>query len=409
MKVKRPPRTSKSRSLKTVVHGGKARGMSHRQVNRALPPETAPGRDTTAGGSGYHTLRMMASPRSAQEDIQLTRNAWSRIVAEGGTQQSPLRVEGGNFSLSLDPERYPLFPAADGGKILVDAEGTLPPFVKEILREKEPGVRIVSETPSNRKRFFSALLSAARFYSVEDNFSVHFGSDPKVTVTSDFKIEKSQESLLNNDVILLNIEEKRMGLPPSLTSQLEKEGFHVVDLSHRPSTEPPVARHVLYSVTSGTQQGIADAVLSAFSVSAQQNRDIELDDGSLSGVSLSVRVDRYIETGGRKILLSFNEANPVQYTLLKLLQLKGYQVVTIHPMDDFRKVAEKVFSALRISAAFGTHHLGDSRESAVDVQLSGFVVGGTARNEGNTFLTNVGVDPLIREIAGFKGYTVIDK
>ena len=409
VKGKRATRNAKARSMKTIVHARKARGMAHRPGNRAIPPETAPGRDTAAGGSGYHTLRMMASPRSAQEDIQLTRNAWSRIVAEGGTQQAPLRVEGGNFSLSLDPERYPLLPAADGGKILVDAEGTLPPFVKDILREKEPGVRIVSETPSNLKRFFSALLSAARFYSVEDNFSVHFGSDPKVTVTSDFKIEKSPESLLNNDVILLNIVEKRMGLPPSLTSQLEKEGFHVVDLSPRPSAEPSVARHVLYSVTSGTQQGIADAILSAFSVTSQPNRDIELDDGSLSGVRLSVRVDRYLEAGGRKVLLSFNEANPVQYTLLKLLQLKGYQVVTIHPTDDFRKVSEKVLSALRISAAFGTHHLGDSRESSVDVQLSGFVVGKTAKNEGSTFLTNVGVDPLIREIAGFKGYTVIDK
>jgi hypothetical protein len=409
VKGKRATRSAKARSLKTVVHARKARGMAHRPGNRAIPPETAPGRDTAAGGSGYHTLRMMASPRSAQEDIQLTRNAWRRIVAEGGTQQAPLRVEGGNFSLSLDPERYPLLPAADGGKILVDAEGTLPPFVKDILREKEPGVRIVSETPSNLKRFFSALLSAARFYSVEDNFSVHFGSDPKVTVTSDFKIEKSPESLLNNDVILLNIAEKRMGLPPSLTSQLEKEGFHVVDLSPRTSDEPSVARHVLYSVTSGTQQGIADAILSVFSVTSQPNRDIELDDGSLSGVRLSVRVDRYLETGGRKVLLSFNEANPVQYTLLKLLQLKGYQVVTIHPTDDFRKVSEKVLSALRISASFGTHHLGDSRESSVDVQLSGFVVGGAAKTEGSTFLTNVGVDPLIREIAGFKGYTVIDK
>jgi hypothetical protein len=406
---KRSAHTAKARSLKRVAHGKKSRGMSRKPESRANPPGNSTDKDTAAGGAGYHTLQMMASPRSSQENIQLTRNAWSRIVGDGDTQQAPLRVEGGNFSLSLDPERYPLFPAADGGKILIDAEGTLPPFVKDILRENEPGVRIVSEPPSNRKRFFSALLAAARFYSVEDNFSVRFGSDPKVTVTSDFKIEKSQESLINNNVILLNIAEKRMGLPHSLTSQLEKEGFHVVDLSPGPTAVPSVARHVLYSVTDGTQQGIVDAILSAFAVSALQNKDIALDDGSLSGVSLSVRVDRYLEAGGRKVLLSFSEANPVQYTLLKLLQLKGYQVVTIHPSDDFRKVTEKVLSALRISAAFGTHHLGDSRESSVDVQLSGFVVGGTAKNEGSTFLTNVGVDPLIREIAGFKGYTVVDK
>jgi hypothetical protein len=352
---------------------------------------------------------MMAPTRSEQEAIQLTRIAWNRIVASGETQQAPLRVEGGNFSLSLDPERYPLFPAADGGKILVDAEGALPPFVKEILREKEPGVRVVSEKPSNRKRFISALLAAARFYSVEDNFAVHFGSDPKVTVTSDFKIEKTPESLMNNDVILLNIAENHSGMPDSVTSLLEKEGFRVIDMSPPPPAQPPIARHTLFSVTEGTQQGIADAILSAFSISSAANRDIELDDGSLTGVSLSVRVDRYLEAAGRKILLSFNEANPVQYTLLKLLQLKGFQVVTIHPADDFRKVTEKVLSALRIPAAFGSHHLGNPRGASIDVELTGFFVGGNTKNEGSTLLTNVGVDSLIREIAGFKGYAVIDK
>jgi hypothetical protein len=352
---------------------------------------------------------MMASPRSAQEEIQLSRTAWSRIVPDGAMQQTPLRVEGGNFSLSLDPERYPLFPAADGGKILVDTEGTLPPFVKEILREKEPTVRIVSETPSNRKRFFSALLAAAHFYSVEENFAVHFGTDPKVTVTSDFKIEKNQESLLKNDVILLSIAETRMEMPHSLTSQLEKEGFHVVELSPRPPDNLSVARHVLYNVTAETQQGVTDAILSAFSFSAVSDRSIELDDGALSGVRLSVRADRYLEAAGRKVILSFSEVNPVQYTLLKLLQLKGYQVVTIHPADDFRKVSEKVLSALKIPASFGMHHLGDSQDSSVDIQLSGFVIRGIAGMEGNAFLTNVAVDTLTREIAGIKGYTVIDK
>jgi predicted nuclease with RNAse H fold len=327
-------------------------------------------------------------------------------MAEGGTRQAPLRVEGGNFSLSLDPERYPLLPAADGGKILIDAEGALPPYVKEILREKEPGVRIVTERPANSKRFFTALLAAAGFYSVEEDFAVHLGTDPKVTVTSDFKIEKNQESLLNNDVFLLNVSEARTGLPPSLVSHMEKEGFHVIELFPSSPAGTPAARHVLYSISSETQQGIVDAILSAFSFSAASNRDIALDDGSLSGVSLSVRADRYIETAGGNVLLSFSDANPVQYTLFKLLQLKGYQVVTIHPTDDFRKVSEKVLSALKISASFGIHHLGDPRGTPVDVQLSGFVARGT---NGNTILTNVGVDSLVREIAGFKGYSVIDK
>lgn len=405
--AKASTRAGHARSPKTIAPRTKARVGSHGKERRVSSRTAAQARGAIP--TGFHTLQMTASPRTDHEAIRLTKNAWSRIMADEGARQAPLRVEGGNFSLSLDPERYPLLPAADGGKILIDAEGALPLYVKEILRDKEPGVRIVTEKPANVKRFFSALLAAARFYSVEEDFAVHLGTDPKVTVTSDFKIEKNQESLLNNDVFLVNVSEARAGLPTSLVSHLEKEGFHVVELSTDSQAGTPASRHVLYSITSETQQGVVDAILSAFSFTSVRDRDIELDDGSQSGVSLSVRADRSIETPRGRVLLSFSDANPVQYTLFKLLQLKGYQVVTIQPADDFRKVTEKVLSALKISASFGMHHLGSPRETPVDIQLSGFAVREPDGNSGNTFLTNVSVNSLVRELAGFKGYSVIDR
>ncbi|NMC74526.1 MAG: hypothetical protein GYA56_09265 [Geobacteraceae bacterium] len=352
---------------------------------------------------------MTASPPLGSEALRLTDTVWSRIMAGEETRRTPLRVEGGNFSLSLDPERYPLLPAADGGKILIDAEGALPPYVKEILREKEPDLRIVAEAPGNVRRFFSALLGAARFYSVEEDFTVQLGTDPKVTVTSDFKIEKNQESLMNNDIFLVNVSRDRGGVPPSLAARLEREGFHVIELFPDSRTATPAARHVLYSITSENQQGIVDAILAAFSFTPLRDRNIQLDDGSMSGVSLSVRADRILEADGKTVLLSFSDADPVQYTLFRLLQLKGYRVVTIHPADDFRKIAEKVLSALNISASFGMHHLGGLPETPVDVQMSGFLARTRDGSGGNTLLTNVGIDSLIREMAGFKGYSVIDR
>lgn len=401
---KRSTRDAKARSPKTTV-----RDRAHRTVQRSFSRNNEPHPGARAAGAGYHTLRMTASPRTAREVLQLTRNVWGRIVAGGTTQHEPLRVDGENFSLSLDPVRYPLFPAADGGLILVDSEASLPPFAQEILREQEPDLRIVTETPSTSTRFFRAMLDAARFYSVEENFAVHFGADPKVTVTADFKIEKNRDSLLNNELILLNISETRTGAPSSLVSHLEQKGFQLVDLSPTPSTAVPAARHVLYSISSESRHDVVDAILSAFSFTATANRDIELDNGSVSGISLSVRADRVLETPGGTVLFSFSEANPVQYTLFKLLQLKGYQVVMIHPGDNFRKISEKVLSALKIPASYGMHHLGSPHDTPVDLSLSGFVARRSGDNEGHAFLTNVRVDPLVREIAGLKGYTVIDR
>jgi len=301
-----------------------------------------------------------------------------------------------------------VFPAADGGKIVIDTGMTLSPLVKTILREQDPGIRIVSEHPDNRRSFFSSLLAAARFYSVEENFSVNFGSDPKLTVTSDFKIEKTSDSLLKNDVTLVTLPGKRTSMPELLSSFLEKEGFQVIESSPSISTVPD-GRKVLYSVQGSNQESIVDELFSALSVRYEKNRDLLLDDGALSGVSLSVRADRFSKSNGKKLVFSFSEENPVQYTLLRLLELKGYRVVILNPEDDFREISEKVLSSLGYPAVYGMQPLWEAAEAPFNVQLSGFVVAGNGRNGSRTFLTNVTVDPLVRELARYQGFDVIVK
>jgi hypothetical protein len=360
---------------------------------------------TAFPGTVVHSFRMSAG---RDKDIRWTKNVWDRLLGRGQQEKGPLVVQGSNFSLSLDPERYPVLPAADGGRIVIDAGMTLSPFVKTILREKDPGIRIVSENPDNRMSFFSSLLAAARFYSVEENFSVDFGSDPKMTVTSDFKIEKSSESLLKNDVVLVNISGRHSGMPQPLCSFLDTEGFHVIESSPAYSKVPDGSK-VLYCIEGSNQEIIVDELFSALSVRYGKNRDLVLDDGAVSGVTMSVRADRYVDGADRKVVFSFSEENPVQYTLLRLLELKGYRVVMLNPNDDFRELSEKVLSALGLPAAYGMHPLWVADETPFTVQLSGFVVSGSAGNKSRTFLTNVTIDPLVRDLARYQGFDVIVK
>jgi len=338
--------------------------------------------------------------------IQWTKDVWGRIFQPVRHENGPLVVQGRNFSLSLDPERYPVLPAADGGKIVIDVGMNLSPLVKNILREKDPGIRIVTGNPDDRKIFFASLLAAAKFYSVEENFSVAFGSDPKLTVTSDFKIEKTSESLLKNDVVLVNIAGRRTGLPPPLLSFLAKEGFQVID-SASAFSEAPDGRKALYIIGGSNQDSIVDDLFSALSTPCEKNKALLLDDGTLSGVTLSVRADRYSESGNRKVVVAFTEENPVQYTLLRLLELKGYRVVMLNPEDDFREISEKVLSSLGLPAQYGIQPLWLQDETPFSVQLSGFTVVGRGRNGGRRLLTNLPIDPLVRDLARFKGFDVI--
>ncbi|TLN03213.1 peptidoglycan-binding protein LysM [bacterium] len=347
-------------------------------------------------------------PAVKGQDIQWTREVWDRILQQGRQETAPLVVQERNFSLSLDPERYPVLPAADGGKIVIDEEGTLSPLVKTILREKDPGIRIVTGNPYDRKSFFSSLLAAARFYSVEENFSVDFGTDPKLTVTTDFKIEKTAESLLKNDIVLVNLQGNRKGLPPSLRAFLDKEGFQVVETSPVYSDEPD-GQKILYSIEGSGRDSIVDDLYSALSVSCEKNRGLLLDDGALSGVTLSVRADRYSENNNQKVVVSFSEENPVQYTLLRLLELKGYRVVMLNPEDDFKEISEKLLPALGVSAVYGMQHLWKQDGTPFNVQLSGFVVSEGDRSGTRKILTNIPIDPLVEELARYKGFDVIVK
>jgi len=405
---RRPGKTTGKAVRKLVTASA---GRPHRQVKRYPKTCLSPigGQAVMKTDTAIHTLRMSSSSNEIKDSVQLARNIWDRLIADGNVESSPMLVEGSNFSLSLDPDKYPVLPAADGGRIILDVEKTLPPLVKAIIMEKEPGVRIVSENPADRRRFFNSLFAAARFYSIEEGFSVSFGADPKVTVNSDYKIEQSADSLSNSDVYLVNVTGKQIGLPPSLLSFLEKEGFRFVDSSPVPSSSAVDGRHTLYSITDGNQQNIADALLSALSVSFEKDRNIALDDGSVSGVSFSVRADRYFEGNGRRIVFSFSKANPVQYTLLKLLEVKGYKVVMLHPEDDFRKMSQKILSIFKVPSTYGIHHLWNPREAPFDVQLSGFVLGNGVRKGDTILLTNVAIDPLFRELVGLKGYEVIEK
>jgi hypothetical protein len=351
---------------------------------------------------------MTAPMAGSAAGLQLARDVWDKLLPSVLSGLGALNIGDENFSLALDPARYPVFPAADGGKIVIDAGMTLSPLVKTILQEKDPGIRFVTATPGGGPRFFSPLLAAARFYSVEENVFLQFGVDPQLSINADFKIEKSPDSLLRNEVVLLNTAEQRAGLPEPLVSFLAKEGFQVVEFTP-PLSRVPDGSKVLYSITTDSRQGMVDELFAALSLRCERDRQVVLDDGAASGVMLTVRAQRYHEGNGRKTVISFSEGNPVQYTLLRLLALKGYQVVMVGPADDFKATAAKVLAALDIPAHYGMQSLGTPHGAPFAVQLSGVSVHGRGRNGSLKVLTGRSIDPLVRDLATAMGFDVVVK
>ena len=368
-----------------------------------------PERSASPGAAANYQVKLAKmAPRGESDSVDGAREVWNRLVpAAAGRSGAHFDYSSNAFSLSLDPERYPTLPAQDGGTILVDAAGTLPPLVRSLIQEKNPQVRIVSENAANPQRFYRSLLAAAQFYSFEEDFSVDFGSDPKITMRADFKIEKSPDSVLRQDVTLLNVGQNRRTTPDGLVRLLAGNGFRLVEAGTPSYQVPSGAGDLLYQVTEKEPKKILDSFLDALSVPFETGKSLDLYARENIGVRLDVPVDRYFEDNGQRYAVALFNGDPVTYTLVRLLETKGYRVIMLDKGDDFHTVADKVLSRLHIPGRFGDYDLWSARNVGYGVRMSGAMIRDNRNGDRNLFVTDRNLDPLVKELADINGYHLL--
>jgi len=392
-------------ALETVpVAATKSSGTRSSSSRAAKNATAAPG-----GGAADNRMKFaMVAGRDDAEVVAGARQLWSQLIASGaGRGSDHFDYQSNTFSLSLDPQKYPTLPALDGGSIVVDATGTLPALVKSLIQEKNPRVRIVSEDPANPRRFYRSLLTEAQFYSFYEDFSVDFGSDPKITVRADFTIEKSPDSLLRQDVTLLNVSRERRPLPDGLVRLLAGHGFQLLESGAPSYRGAGGTGDLLYQVTGKEPRKILDGFLDALAVPFESGKSIDLYAGENIGVRLDVPVDRYFEDNGQRYVVALFNGDPVNYTLVRLLETQGYRVIMLQEGDDFHSIADKVLSRLHIAGRYGEHDLWPVREAGYGVRLSGAMIRDNRNGDRNLFVTDRNLDTLVKELADQNGYRLL--
>jgi hypothetical protein len=374
-------------------------------IRQAPAGVTSVARGTT-GAETYTEVRqslLMMTPTSGEAAMTTLLALWDRLVP-AAQLVGPLEIRADNFSLSLDPKAYQFIPAADGGRIIVDARRNIPPLIRTLIQEKDPALRIVSDAPTSGKRFSTQLLQAAGFYSVEPDFTMEFGDDPRLSVRADYRIERTPESLMRNEAVLLYTDPGGYALPQSLQGFLGNSGFQVI--------EPDVSRHNtlphrdrFIQVPAGSRLRVADTVLAALDLDTEADKIIKLTGWVNQGISLSVHVDRIFEFKGRHYAVAAFDGNPVTYNLMRLLEHQEVTVVVLEKDDDFHAVTRKLLTALKLPASFDMHRLWPLRETPYTVQMSGYLLHdpGTGRN---IFLTDREVTPLLLDLIERNGYAV---
>ncbi|HEY3306859.1 MAG TPA: LysM domain-containing protein [Desulfuromonadaceae bacterium] len=361
--------------------------------------------DTSAVAGQAFRIESSAALQLEQDASGTLKNIWNKLIPSGAEMLKPLSLQTATFSLSLDPQRYPVFSAMDGGRILLDQNATIPPLVKSLIEEKDPKIRIVSESPLNSKKLLAAMLGSAGFYSVEENFTMEFGLDPKLVVTSDFKIEKTPESLIKQDVSLLN--SGKSALPQPLNEFLRKEGFTVYEpfATLRPLLAPIPSRQI-HQINTKRQPEVVEAILKALAIPFDSDRRVDVFAAENNGISLSVKAERFFEQDGQRFIVTSFDGDPITYTLFRLLETKGYRVVILEGQDDFRKVTEKILGRLRIKGDYAQHKLWTDDNQSYSLQMSGFKLDGPGIPGGALFITNLNLDPIIRDLLTENGYTI---
>lgn len=400
--VRRENKITDIRNLKvgsTVIIPPPPRKSKQAKVSqkRALQPLSA------VGGQTFH----LDSPDAALSELEASvqfRQAWDKMMPPPAVGLKPVSIQSPTFSLTFDPSRYPLYAAMNGLRILVDRDGSIPPLVKELISEKDPSVRIVTESPASGKRFISSLLDVAGFYSVEEEFGREYGTDPIVSIRADFKVEKTADSVLKQDVMVIN--SGKSPYPRVVRDLLKKDGitaFEPFAVSPRPTR---VAQGQINQIRSRKLPEIVDGLLGSLAIIPEKNKLMDIFAGDNNGISLSIRADRYFERSGHRHVITQFDGDPVAYTLYRLLETKGYRVAILEAQDDFRKVTEKLLSQIRVQGSFARHQIGPAPDANYSLRMSGYRLDGAGLPPDGVIITNLELDPAVRELLIESGFGV---
>lgn len=353
------------------------------------------------------SFQLATADTSISPNMQQLRPFWETLNPSQGEVLLPLVFKSESFDLAVDHGRYPLLKAADGGKVLLDAGGTLPALVRTLIQEKDPSVRIVTVSQTDPRHFLGALLASGGFYSVEDQPVMSFGTDPLLKVSSDFKVERTAESVMRNQVMLVSA--ARQGLPPRLTDYLKKQGFKLLEPFAEQVAAPVPLRHQVVQVAPGSQVQAVDQLLATLAVPVERNRRVELFSAVESGIALSVAAERYFERGGKKYVVASFSGDPVTYTLFRLLETKGYRVVILEPKDTFRSITTKLLSRMDLPSSYASHLLISDPMGRYSLEMSGFMLENSSSGGGAVMLTDRPLEQNMRELLYDHGYQVQER
>lgn len=338
------------------------------------------------------------------KDIKAFGKVWKKLVPDADLAIESLELRGTDFNLHIDASRYPLYPTIDDGMIVLDQKNEIPPLIRQLVEEQTFKTRIVSPASDKADTTLLAMLTAGGFYSVEKQPLLVFGDDPKVIIQPDFKIEPAPDSITKNRIFLLHTGLQKS--PAALVDFIEAQGLQMLEpfandqVIHKNTND----RLVLLENLSPLQT--ADSLLQAFALPAENNYRLDLMEASKNGIGLSVIARRYFNFNNKPYIISEFDGDPVSYTLLRLLETEGYNVIFLDKNDNSGRAVTKILKKLNLPAKQSMQQLAAAPDNSYAVELSGVTVHGINGHLETIVFTERAVEQKLQELLKAHGFLI---
>lgn len=130
----------------------------------------------------------------------------------------------------------------------------------------------------------------------------------------------------------------------------------------------------VHSISGSDTDQIVDMLLSALSLPWEKDKVIAGNAGSGSPESFSIKVQRYLELDSKRYVLSGTTITPYEYTMFRLLEMAGYNVLRLEDREGFNELAEQLFRQLGFSYTAGRHCFTVADKTADKIIIEGYMV-----------------------------------
>lgn len=319
----------------------------------------------------------------------------------------------GEGGVKIDLEALPLVEVSSGRRLLLDIKGDLRPEVKGLIESNWKDYRIVSlYDAGDLASLLDRAISLAGYFAVKPGGSVTLGDKAKVIFKGDWLIIKREESLLKDNLNIVNLVQKgEPFISPFLVEYARKMGILIneVIVSGEGGLNSPLkdiegAKGEFLAFDSGDREGIVDSLLGLLHQKYESEVYIPIIQDMKAGYSIEIKAGRLLEgKTGQKSIIDFTG---LPEGLARIAESQGYKMISLageNPTTIIKKVLDLTQVPYKVNPSDFWTSL-EPRNKRIKVFVPGFVI--YPESESPIIITRIELDEDLKKYLMDKGLRI---